>query len=48
MNVGALDFRLQCSSFSNEGHSSILSEIAIVENLMLPDVGMVKYISNVP
>ena len=25
--MGALDFRLLCSSFSNEGQSSILSEL---------------------
>ena len=37
MKVGALDFTLLCSSFSNGGCQWIL-----------PDVGMVKYVSNVP
>ena len=40
MKVGALDFRLLCSSFSNEGQSSIVPEkVANWANQMLPAVG---------
>ena len=40
--MGALDFRLLCSSFSNEGQSSILPETVAYNqaNQMLPDVGI--------
>ena len=40
--MGALDFSLLCSSFSNEGQSSILPEAVAYNqaNQRLPDVGI--------